>query len=377
MLVFLLVACGKRGDPRPPVPVIPQAATDLVVTQRADRIVLSWSYPSLTTTGRTLGGLRRIVVYRYREELPPSTTTTPAIPPEPLVAEAAARFATVPQLTPVQFARLSERIFSIESANLADATVGSRLIYRDSPPLQSGPGRPVRITYAVVTEGLTARSELSNLVSIIPLPVAVAPAGLTATAGAEGVVLRWEAPAQAVSGGEPVIIGYNVYRGEGETLAREFSTPVNKTLVEGTSSTDVPPYGEHEYRVTAVASPGPPLLESEPSPPARVNFRDLLPPPPPAWVSALVETDAVRLVWAAVDAPDLAGYRVQRAEGTGLTTLREVGKFPLTGLITETHHRDPGVEIGISYRYEVTAIDKRGNESAPVSTEWVLVSRTP
>ena len=47
------MACGKRGDPRPPVPVIPAATSDLVVTQRADRVLLSWAYPALTTAGKT------------------------------------------------------------------------------------------------------------------------------------------------------------------------------------------------------------------------------------------------------------------------------------------------------------------------------------
>jgi hypothetical protein len=51
VISLLVAACGKRGDPRPPVPVIPKATTDLVVTQRAGQVILSWSYPALTTAG--------------------------------------------------------------------------------------------------------------------------------------------------------------------------------------------------------------------------------------------------------------------------------------------------------------------------------------
>lgn len=378
VLLLVLVACGKRGDPRPPVPVIPQATSDLVVTQRADRIVLSWSYPALTTAGRTLGALRRIVVYRYSEELPPSATTRPAVPPEPDVAAAVAGFATVPTLSPVQFAKVSERVRSIEGANLADATVGSQLVFTDTPAFQSPTGRPRRITYGVVTEGLTARSPLSNLVSIVPLPVATPPSGLTATPRPEGVVLTWEAPTRSIQGEhDPVIIGYNVYRGEGES--RELATPVNQTLVEGTSYTDVPSYGEHQYRVTAVAAAGPPRLESDPSAPVTVKFLDRVPPPAPASISALVETAAVRLVWDAVEAPDLWGYRLYRTEGAGQRTLVEVGQVPLvhTPPTTATNFRDDTVQVGISYRYEVTAVDRTGNESPRVSTGWALVPRTP
>ena len=72
LAALLVLACGKRGDPKPPVPVIPQATTDLVVTQRAGQVILSWSYPALTTAGRSLTGIERISVYRYVEELPTS-----------------------------------------------------------------------------------------------------------------------------------------------------------------------------------------------------------------------------------------------------------------------------------------------------------------
>lgn len=382
LVVFfvILAACGKRGDPRPPVPVIPQATTDLVVAQRADRIVLSWTYPALTTAGKSLPGFRRIVVYRHAEELPPSATTTPAIPPEPAVAEAVAQFATVPTLTPVQFARVAARINSIEGAELATATVGSRLTFTDQPPLVSVSGRPIRLTYAVVTEGIAARGQLSNLVSVVPLPVSGPPTGLTAGADAEGVVLRWESPKRAAGAAAPVIIGYNVYRGRGEGLAREFTDPINATPIDRTSFKDTPPYGEHEYRVTAVAAAGPPRLESEPSAPAQVTFRDLVAPPPPASISALVETRAIRVVWDAVDAPDLAGYKLYRAEATlnQQKELVEVGKFPLWPTpVNQTNFIDKEPQIGISFRYEVTSVDKTGNESAPVSTGWVLVPRTP
>src|SRR4029079_15292676 len=66
----VLAACGKRRDPHPPVPIIPQATSDLVVSQRGPNVVLAWSYPSLTTAGKKLESVRRVVVYRYAEELP-------------------------------------------------------------------------------------------------------------------------------------------------------------------------------------------------------------------------------------------------------------------------------------------------------------------
>jgi hypothetical protein len=376
LLVFATLACGKRGDPRPPVPVIPAATTDLVVTQRADRVLLAWSYPALTTAGRSLTDIRRISVYRYVEPLPaapggrdPKTLMPGDVDttePQPIVL-----FSRIPTVPQAQFEKLSTRLDSIEKANLADATAGARLQFTDNPPFRSTDGRPVRLTYAVVTEGATARSQPSNLAVIVPLPVAVAPSGVTAAATAEGVSVSWSTPTTSVTGNTaPTISGYNIYRVAPGAAVDDLAAPVNTAPVKGTTYTDVPGYGEHEYRVAAVATTGPPSIQSDLSPAAKVNFRDLVPPAAPASVTALLETKVVRLVWDPVDASDLAGYNVYRIEGKYRLKLTP---SPLT----EANFLDISIDIGIGYHYEVTAVDKSGNESAPAKTETVIVPKTP
>jgi hypothetical protein len=356
-LLFLIIAalaCGKRGDPRPPVPMIPKATSDLLVTQRANKLVLSWSYPSLTTAGKSLPAIRRITVYRYVEELPPQPTAAGSPP------------------TAAQFAKLSQRLESIESANLPAATVGAKLVYEDAPALHSTAGRPLRITYSVVTEGVSARSEFSNLAWIIPLDVAVPPAGLAAAPKAEGVTLTWAVPTAAATGAaKPEIAGYNIYRtGKGEALD-QFAVPVNPSPVQRVEYTDVPPYGTYDYRVTAVAAAGPPRIESEMSAPVTATFKDLVPPPPPASVTALIETKVVRLVWDPVDVPDLAGYNVYRTEAAARI------KFTYGLPIKQTHFGDESIEPGIEYYYSITAVDTSGNESAEAKTKWIMVPKTP
>lgn len=366
--LFLAIACGKRGDPRPPVPVIPQATSDLVVTQRATRILLSWSYPSLTTAGRSLPAVRRVTLYRYIEELPPTAAPAPGTPPEPAQPDAVTQFAVVPLLVPAQFDRLSSKVDSIEGANLPAATAGAKLIYEDTPPFRADSGRPVRVTYGVVTEGVSARSELSNLAAIVPLDVAVSPTGLTATADARGVVLQWNAPQTAATDPriEPIIVGYNVYRDPAE----ELGPPINATPITGTTFTDTPPYGEHRYRVTAVASAGPPRIESEPSALAETAFKDLVPPPPPGSVSALVEIEIVRLIWEPVDASDLDGYHVYRWEWDKPLRLT-------IGPARQTHFGDSSAVPGADYKYGISAIDKSGNESEQTFSQPVMVPKTP
>jgi len=362
-LVLLVIACGKRGDPRPPVPVIPKATSDLVVTQRASKLLLSWSYPALTTAGRSLRTVRRVTVYRYLEELP----ATPAAP-APVVAQLPA----APPLTAFQFRKLSQRVDSIEGANLPTSTVGAKLVYEDSPPLHSSSGRPIKLTYAVITEGFNARSDLSNLVSIVPLDVAVAPDKIGATASAQGVTLTWAVPAAAVTGNmKPAIAGYNIYRtAKGESLDA-FAVPVNPSPVVRNEYTDAPPYGTYDYRVTAVAAAGPPRIESDRSAPVEATFKDLVPPPPPASLTALVETRVIRLVWDAVDASDLAGYNVYRTEKAGRV------KFTYGLPIKQTFFLDESLLPGIEYYYSVTSVDKSGNESAETKSQMVMVPKTP
>src|SRR5437660_7219153 len=85
LFLLILVACGKRGDPHPPIPIIPKATTDLVVAQRGSKVLLSWSYPAMTTAGKGLTNIRRVTVYRTVEPLPVlqagetdrTTSTTP------------------------------------------------------------------------------------------------------------------------------------------------------------------------------------------------------------------------------------------------------------------------------------------------------------
>src|SRR3981081_3465799 len=122
LLAVAVLACGKRGDPHPPVPVIPKATTDLLVAQRGPKVLLSWGYPSLTTAGKSMTGIKRVVVWRTMEELPAATSTTNTGTPMQL-------FAKVPALIPVKFLKVRTRVDSIEGAKFPAATTGARLTY--------------------------------------------------------------------------------------------------------------------------------------------------------------------------------------------------------------------------------------------------------
>lgn len=370
-LGFLVAACGRRGDPAPPVPVIPQAASDLVVTQRGTNVILRWAFPTLTAAGTKLPALRRLTVYRYVESLPvtemgrqaPAADPGQIDPSRPMEPQL---FARMPLLTPQQFNKLRERVATIEEKDIPAYTAGARVLFEDAAPLQSEDGRPVRIYYAVTAHGPAVESPISNVVHIVPLTPPSSPRALSVSARAEGIELTWEPPSNA---GEVRPAGYNVYRFPPAGSIFDLGEPVNQTPVADTRFLDAPSYGSYRYLVTAVRDAGPPAVESDPTPTVLAEFKDLVAPGVPANVVTLREASAVRLIWDAVDAPDLAGYRIYREVGGGARTLLT------TEPVVETTYRDQVSQLGVTYRYSVSSIDRNGNESALATAPEILLPR--
>lgn len=361
-LSALAAGCGKEGAPAPPVPDIPRAVTDLVVSQRADAVVLEWSYPSLTTAGKSLTSIQKIVVYRFDQQLPasvaePAGESTGDVPPD------IAAFARIALPTPPQFKRGGLPAAELSHQDLPAYTSGTRIIFEDRPPLRGNTGLAMRYTYAVVTEGRRVESDLSNLVSIVPQPAALQPDRLIARLNPELVQLTWESGTIETQELPPASIGYRVYR----SFLGESATLLNKEPVSDAIYEDRPPYGTYTYFVTSVTALDPDI-ESAASEPVTVEFRDMLAPPAPATLSALVEDDAVRLIWDPVVAPDLAGYVVYRWDGTARIRLNDA-------LVTEPSYRDADPAKGVVYVYGVTSVDTNGNEGVQVTSEKVTVTR--
>lgn len=82
-------------------------------------------------------------------------------------------------------------------------------------------------------------------------------------------------------------------------------------------------------------------------------------------VEAVYVQGAIEVTWAAGSEADLVGYRVYRSVNSATATL--------LGVSTSTTYQDATVQTGVSYRYEVTAVDETGNESARQSTNQVTV----
>jgi hypothetical protein len=117
---------------------------------------------------------------------------------------------------------------------------------------------------------------------------------------------------------------------------------------------------ERCYVVRRVEMAGAVAIESAPSPPVCVTPVDKFAPAPPRTVNLVATASAVSLIWEPNTEADLAGYVVLRGEAPGDKLA------PLTAApIGDAAYVDTSIRRNRTYVYEVIAIDKAGNRSAP------------
>jgi fibronectin type 3 domain-containing protein len=99
-------------------------------------------------------------------------------------------------------------------------------------------------------------------------------------------------------------------------------------------------------------------VESELAGPENITPVDTFAPEVPSGLTASVGLGAVELAWTRNTEADFKEYRVLRSEAGG--PFVEIAR----GLDAPTYS-DHGIQSGRHYRYQVSAIDQIGNESAP------------
>lgn len=333
VFVSLLPACGKKGDPRPPLRIVPSRTDDLTVVQQGELLSLRMSYPATTTAGEPLGEIEAVEIWHLERAM-----EDPEAPPRVEGRELEAR---------------GEKLVTLRGAELESATDGGEIVTRVPVETAAEPDRlhvfGVR-TVAAEGEG----SELSNPVSLVPRRPPAPPGELGVEPGPEGIRVSWEPPAVEVE-------GFHVYRRR--AFERSYGEPLAFVDTERRSFLDESArFGDrYIYTVTAVASQQP-RRESSFGGEREIQFEDRFPPAPPVELLTLPETGEVRLVWKPSPSPDVAGYLVYRADPEG--EFRRLQETPVSDL----EMRDTGLLGDLVYRYRVTAIDRNGNESAPSDT---------
>ncbi len=309
------VGCGQIGPILPPSPEIPVAIRDLAVIERGDKLLITFS-------------------------IPPRTTDSVAIK---------------------RFSKIDFRAGAYKTPFALDTWADSATLYELTPPTVDDPDdtSPVPITHTLPVENFANRqiafavrtavkkndhfSSWSNIVRLAVIPPLQPPVIKAAPSG-EGIRVTWPR--------SPSGLQHRVLRqGAGE------KAPVLLALTDKRDYVDTASQYGTGYTYTAVAVKD--TAESLPSAPVIVPASknvDTFPPKVPVGVTALATPASIEVSWERGTDPDLQGYYVYRSVN-GRPYERQ-GE-----LITLPTYSDTHVEHGKTYQYDISAVDRKNNES--------------
>jgi hypothetical protein len=333
-LSVLFAACGKIGDPLPPIVRAPVHIETLGVEQHGAHLILNFQYR------REPRQLQRIDVYRLIEPLDAPTG--------------------------VSEDTFSERASMIYSILADDVPFGSSRVVHNDPLNLKSELQGKRYRYAVRVFDASGRGgRFSNWAMIEPLlNLALPPAGLEAKQVEKQIELTWEAPAGNMNETSPAnIAGYNVYRRQGGAFNKINDEPLREPHF---IDRDFQFGADYQYVVRSLSfKPGSASLseavESDDSKPLNHTPKDTFPPPPPTPITIASINRIVSLFWPLSAEPDVLGYNIYRAEEEGAPPEKWVKINP--ELHKTASFRDDHVQEGKKYFYQITAVDASGNES--------------
>ena len=324
--LLLLSFCGSVGEPLPPLLNIPESSQDLAARQTELGIILQWTWPETTTEGMPFTDLARFAIHFMQ--------------------------ATAPRrATPDDFAIQSKWLHEVDVADLDDL----------------GPGDPVQVTLdpqpflgetlvlGVRAESRRGRSAgFSNLlvIQVLAPPAPPAPPQLTVTADA--IELKWPAIPDARS--------YRIQRrAQDEPEFQPLAITAETTFRDPKFTWDE----TYVYRVQSLTGSPDYEVAGGTSPPAQIAALDAFPPAAPNDLRVVAGLDSIELSWEPGPESDLAGYRLRR------TTDNAKPAVLTPDLIPTINFTDRQVQRGVTYRYDLTALDQNNNESLPARSREV------
>jgi hypothetical protein len=299
-------ACGKRGDPLPPLRRAPQPVTQLSVAQRGQAVELRFAAPRTFTDGIRLPVLEVEILRADREG----------------------------------------DLQKVSSSRVKTVAPGEILVETEALP---APGTVLR--YAVRARVKRQVSVLATAPSLTVVAPPPSPSALRVAPGPIGVVLTWTPPTFAATALAP---SFRVYRRapDGPYSAPLIAAPTLDARFEDSTAV----LGQRYCYVVRTVAALEPLVESLASEEACLDVRDVTAPAAPEGVAVFAQDGALEVSWSPVSESDLAGYRVYRQRADG--NRDRLAELPAS----ETRWRDAS---GAGQRvYVVTAFDKAGNESA-------------
>lgn len=378
LAALALAACGKRGDPLPPVRRTAPPLTDLRLAQHGDRLVVAYTVPRVAAEGERLPVMDVEIV---RAEKPGplekiGRRNRKKVAPGELIREEEALPAVGTRV------RVAARVI----LNGRPATLSAEVVLLVRPPVDPPTATTARssplgvvVEWTGVLPPKPAPSPSPSPSPGSPRPPSPAP---TATPTPPGTVAQPEPPSGstpaspaplAAAKGEsgkppetkptpppPPTSGFWVYRRSPDgSSARPLSpNPVETLAFEDTTAR---PGERWCYAVRTVVSTDP-AVESADSNEACLDVKDMAPPATPTGLTAIVRDNVVELSWSPSPEPDIAAYRIYRSPAgapLSCTTNDRLADVPAG----ETSYADRLLRPGMAYLYGVAARDRGGNES--------------
>jgi hypothetical protein len=348
---LIFTACATMGPPQPPSLELPKPPADLRAVRKGDRVILTWTVPSVTTDRKTVHEFGITRICRGLD----AKLTQCGVPVGEAPAKPSATHPGPSHSDPGTAQSAKQKV----SASYTDALPTA--VESDNPASF--------ITYAVEVLNVEGRGAgLSNEVRVSLARTLPPPRDFSVRVTGQGVVLSWTNDLPPGSTKSLRYI-YRVYRrpevSQEWSLAGEVP-PGNEPTVTLVDS-NIEWEKTFEYRaetVTVAAQEKQPELqvEGDDTPEVKVFADDVFPPAVPSGLQAVFSGPGqkvfIDLVWAPVADVDLAGYNVyRREEGTAAVKMN-------VELVKAPGYRDVNAVTGKDYFYSVSAVDVRGNESA-------------
>lgn len=351
-LLSLLTGCASIQSPLPPSLELPKPPNDLRAVRKGNRVYLYWSVPTQTMD-------------RQRVRHPGPTRICRSLDsPMKTCGTAVGNLVGLP----------------VTSASKPEAS------FVDTLPSDLQQQNPALLAnYAVEAMNLHARSAgLSNQVQAPLVPTLPPPSNFRVEVASKGVLLTWDCEAVPTNS-SGIRYVYRIYRKSVDTEAEvkvvDITCPDNRfedQTVEWQKA--------YEYRISVVSMielapkvhPCPAQqttdsangiecldvasAEGDDSPAQKVFTKDIYPPAVPTGLQAVFsgpgQSAFIDLLWAPDSDADLAGYNIYRRENDTQPTKIN------TDLVKAPAFRDSNVVAGKTYKYSISAVDERGNESA-------------
>jgi hypothetical protein len=326
LVAVLIAACGKKGNPLPPLNIQPARVDDFSASLSGGRVTLQFTVPAANPDDPTVVAPERVEIYRV---VTPPETPVPA--PTAIIGTAGALRGHVVVRQP-----------------------------DDDPPAPTAPALPlpgeaasfvetvdsqVTGSWTYVAVGVTGRSRRGPASAPITVPLAalpVAPANLTAANDEKVLTLAWQGTGKA----------YRVFAATEPLDLNSVKLLTPKPITEPRFAQPVEFGARRCFVVRTVQVSGGATVEGPPSDLFCATAVDRYPPPPPSNLRAIQEGGAITLTWTPSNAPDLGGYIVLRGDAGGVN-MQPLLKAP----VREPAYKDETARSGETYTYSVYAVD--------------------